>query len=82
MNEQLSQVSAKQSHDHVMMQETMAKELEDVRNAVREYQIELANEKSNYVTQITNLDSQLSATREEHALFANETTRKEEQARA
>ena len=45
LNEQLGQVQAKQSHNRVVMQDTMAKELEDVRNAVHEYQLELANEK-------------------------------------
>ena len=43
------------------MQDTMAKELEDVRNAVREYQLELANEKSNYMAQIASLETQLNA---------------------
>lgn len=49
LNEQLRQVTAKQNHDHVMMRETMTKELEDVRNAVREYQMELAGEKQGYI---------------------------------
>ena len=30
------------------MQDTMQKELEEVRNAVREYQLELETEKANY----------------------------------
>lgn len=54
------------------MQDTMAKELEDVRNAVREYQLELANEKSNYMAQIASLETQLNASQEEKTFFASE----------
>lgn len=71
LNEQLGQVTAKQSHDQVKMQETMAKELEDVRNAMREYQEELLSEKQNYMAQVTSLETQLNATQEERELFAN-----------
>lgn len=60
------------------MQDTMAKELEDVRNAVREYQLELANEKSNYMAQIASLETQLNASQEEKTFFASEQTRREE----
>ena len=72
LNEQLGQVQAKQSHNQVVMQDTMAKELEDVRNAVREYQLELANEKSNYMAQIASLETQLNASQEEKTFFASE----------
>ena len=41
LNDQLGQVTAKQNHDHTQMQDIMQKELEEVRNAVREYQNEL-----------------------------------------
>ena len=82
LNEQLNQVQAKQSHNQVVMQDTMAKELEDVRNAVREYQLELANEKSNFMAQVATLETQLNASQEEKELFANETSRREDQARA
>jgi len=37
LNEQLNEVRVRQSHDQTLMQETMSRELEEVRNAVREY---------------------------------------------
>jgi len=39
-----------------MMQNTMTKELEDVRNAVREYQYELGSEKSNYMANVAKIE--------------------------
>ena len=59
MNDQLKEVSAKQTHDHTMMHQTMTKELEEVRHAVREYQLELGTEKSNYLSHVTDLERQL-----------------------
>ena len=56
LSEQLKEVSAKNSHDHTLMQQTMSKELEEVRNAVQEYQTELGTEKSNYMQNVANLE--------------------------
>ena len=64
------------------MQDTMQKELEDVRNAVREYQMELATEKSNFMAQVASLETQLNMTQEEKDNLANETTRLKEQDKA
>ena len=60
----------------------MQKELEDVRNAVREYQMELATEKSNFMAQVASLETQLNMTQEEKDNLANETTRLKEQDKA
>ena len=42
-----------------MMHETMSRELEEVRNAVREYQLELGSEKQNYHQRLTSLQEEL-----------------------
>ena len=52
------------------MQDTMSRELEEVRHAVQEYQIELQNEKSNYFTKVANLEAQLSSANAEKDALA------------
>ena len=42
------------------MQETMTRELEEVRNAVKDYQIELGTEKQNYAVRLAALQDELS----------------------
>mmetsp|Transcript_46029 Transcript_46029/g.60980 ORF Transcript_46029/g.60980 Transcript_46029/m.60980 type:complete len:119 (+) Transcript_46029:329-685(+) len=53
LTEQLNEVKNRQSHDKNRMEETMSRELEEVRNAVREYQIELGTEKQNYAQRLS-----------------------------
>ena len=77
MNDQLKEVSAKQTHDHTMMHQTMTKELEEVRHAVREYQVELDTEKSNYLSHVTDLERQLSVLTKEKEDLAVATSEKD-----
>ena len=81
LNDQLSQANAKQNHDHAVMQETMTQELEEVRHAVREYQLELTTEKSNFMSQIANLEAQLNATYVENTNMVEDSSRRDDQAK-
>jgi len=56
----------------------MQKELEEVRNAVREYQLELTSDRHNYMTQVANLEAQLSSARAEKDALAEDAVRREE----
>ena len=59
MSEQLEEVQNKQNHDSTIMKETMTRELEEVRNAVRDYQFELGSEKQNYAVRLAALQDEL-----------------------
>ena len=61
------------------MQDIMQKELEEVRNAVREYQNELQSERHTYMTQVTNLEAQLSSAKAEKEALVEDGIRREEQ---
>lgn len=59
MSDQLAEAKNKQTHDRTLMQETMTRELEEVRSAVRDYQIELDTEKQNYAVRLAGLQDEL-----------------------
>ena len=73
VNDQLKEVQAKNNHDHTLMQHTMTQELEEVRSAVREYQLELGSEKSKFMAEVASLELQLSQKESEKERLIHET---------
>ena len=60
----------------------MARELETVRNAVREYQLELENEKQTYSTKLSYIQGELNAAMEKNETLRQAAEECEESAQA